>query len=169
MRTRMRTTTRLAATAATCLALALGACGDDDDGGGAGSSLQSRVADNVMDEAEDEDVELDRACVDVITAQLSDEDAQVIVDSIGSDEDPDVSDEGDALAAQIFGCASDGDIVDALMENFDQEGLDEDCVRGVLEGYTSEELAAIGQSGSDASSGVMEKLRSDLVPCTISG
>ena len=96
----------LTATAAATLLLA--ACGGDDSGG---DSPQDQVADMMIDalneEFESEDLEdvatLDEDCVRDATGELSDEDAQKIVDA-GPDGDPDLSTSAEEAAASLLEC-----------------------------------------------------------------
>lgn len=86
-------------------ALALAACGDDDGGG---DSVQDEVADLLIDDfneggEEVEGMELDEGCVRDVSGQLSDEDAQAILDA-GANAAPDVSSDADELLAELIGC-----------------------------------------------------------------
>jgi hypothetical protein len=108
MRTRLFGTIAIAA-------LALTACGGDDDGGGdggggGGGSAQDRVADmmiDVLNEASEidgvEDIEIDESCIRDKVGELSDADAQAILDA-GPEGDPDVSAEADAIGESMFDC-----------------------------------------------------------------
>lgn len=96
----------LAATAAATLLLA--ACGGDDDGGG---SPQDQVADMMIDaineEFEGQDLEgvsIDEDCVRDATGELSDDDAQKILDA-GPEGDPEgLSTSAEAAAASLLDC-----------------------------------------------------------------
>lgn len=86
-------------------ALVLAACGGDDDDGGGGSP-QDQVADLLLTELEGEELEgvtVDEDCVRDVTGQLSDEDAEAIVEA-GPDGDPDVSVSGEEIGFQILEC-----------------------------------------------------------------
>lgn len=88
-------------------ALALAACGGDDDDGG-GDSPQDQVADMLLQEldgseADMEGVTIDEDCIRDITGDLSDEDAQAIVDA-GPDGDPEVSVSGEELGLAMLDC-----------------------------------------------------------------
>jgi hypothetical protein len=98
--------TRLVATIA-IIALALAACGGDDDGGG---NPQDQVADMMIEVLDDvtelegvEGVEIDEGCIRDKVGELSDEDAQAILDA-GPEGDPDVSDEADAIGEAMVEC-----------------------------------------------------------------
>ena len=99
-------------------ALALTACGGDDDGGGGagggggggGGSTQDQVADmmmDVLDEASEidgvEGIEIDEDCIRDKVGELSDSDAQAILDA-GPDGDPEVSDEAELIGESVFDC-----------------------------------------------------------------
>jgi len=90
--------------------LALTACGGDDDSSGGGGSVQDQVADMMIDsinesmEGEDvSGVSIDEDCVRDATQQLSDDDAQKILDA-GPDGDPDVSDDAGTAADALIDC-----------------------------------------------------------------
>ena len=80
-------------------ALTFAACSSDNASGGS----QDEVADLMIQSAEETGFEIDEACVRDITDQLSDDDAEKIVEA-GIDGDPDVSDEADALALELIDC-----------------------------------------------------------------
>jgi hypothetical protein len=133
-----------------CAALALAACGDDDDDaagdGGGGGDLQNEVADKLLDEEGDE-FQLDDDCVREKAAQLSDDDAQAILDAEG-DEDPDLSPEGIALTAELLSCADADAMIDQLVEQL-PEGIDADCVREALDGVDLGDFASGGEPPSE--------------------
>jgi hypothetical protein len=156
-------------TSLTSLVLLTSACGGDDGDSG-GSSDRNNVVDALLDEAGQEGLDLDRDCVSKLAAQLSDDDAEAIIKSLGTEEDPDVSEEADALAGQMFACVSSDSMVDQLMESIgSQPGMDQDCIRDVLEGLSSDDMAEIAASGGDTSSEVMSSLMSDIIPCMAAG
>jgi len=90
--------------------LALAACGGGDDGGSSGGSPQSRLADMMLEDLDedlasegiDADV-VDRDCVRSTLEGLSDEDAEKIIEA-GPDGDPDVSASADEIADSMFEC-----------------------------------------------------------------
>lgn len=95
-------------------ALALAACGGDDDGGGSGGgdgSPQDQVADmmmEVLDEGmtgeEMEGASVDEDCIREKLGQLSDDDAQKILDA-GPEGDPEgLSDAADEIGTSIVEC-----------------------------------------------------------------
>lgn len=104
MRTRLFGTIAIAA-------LALTACGGDDGGGGA----QDQVADMMIDvlneasEVEGVEVDIDEDCIRDKVDELSDADAQAILDA-GPEGDPEVSDAADAIGETMFDCVDIGGI-----------------------------------------------------------
>jgi hypothetical protein len=80
-------------------------------------------------------------------AQLSDDDAQAILDAEG-DEDPDLSPEGMALTAELLSCADADAIKDQLVEQL-PEGVDADCVRDALEGVDLDDFVSGGEPPSE--------------------
>jgi hypothetical protein len=77
------------------------AAADDTAGGDASGTLQEQVATKSLDLATAAGVEVDEDCVRTITAQLSDADAQMILDSYDAGTDVTVSPEGEALGQQM--------------------------------------------------------------------
>ena len=116
--------------------LALAACG------GGSSGPQGEVADLFVEVAEDEGLELDRDCVDEATAKLSDADAQEIIDA-GRDGTPDVSDEGNAIGDEVFGCIGMDSFIDSMVAEMEGEDVDTECLRNELESLsTPDEIQA---------------------------
>ena len=120
---------------AVALTFLLSACG-----GGGGS--QDEVADLLLEVAGEEGLELNEECVRNITDQLSDDDAQAIVDA-GVDGDPQLSAEGDALGDDVFtDCVDASSYIDLIVDSFteDDDTIDADCLRGEFEGLTVDEV-----------------------------
>lgn len=89
--------------AVAALTLSFTACSSDNAGG-----AQAEVADMMIEAFESEDlegIELDEDCVREVADELSDDDAQKIVDA-GIDGDPDVSDEADEIGDKLADCVS---------------------------------------------------------------
>ena len=111
MRTRLFGTLAIAALVLT----ACGGGGDDGGGGDGGGGAQDQVADMMIDvlteasEIEGVDVTIDEDCIRDKVGQLSDADAQAIVDA-GPDGDPEVSAEADAIGETMIACVDLGDI-----------------------------------------------------------
>jgi hypothetical protein len=119
-----------------CAVLGLAACGGDDASG-------DDIADQLIQDAEDEGIELDEDCVRDKASQLSDADAEAIADA-GEGETPELSPEGEALTLELFECIDDEafnqSIIDEALTSL-PEGVDEDCVRSAMEGVDAAELA----------------------------
>jgi hypothetical protein len=113
-----------AAAAATSLLFA--ACGGSD-------SVQDEAADLAIASISGEGgVQLDEDCVRDVAGDLSDEDAQAILDSGGAG-DAELSPEGEATALGILGCVDQDAFIDqVLAEVGDTPGLDTDCLREAL-------------------------------------
>jgi len=130
--------------------LVLAACGSSDSGSsdGGSSDVQAAAAQQTIDAATEAGFDLDEGCVNAITGQLSDDDAQAIVDA-GPD-DPDVSPAGSALAGQLGGCLGQGALLDAFIDALTADGqeFDEACVRENLEDFDLSALAAQGDSAA---------------------
>lgn len=134
-----------------CAVLALAACGgDDDDAGGA----QGEVADRLLDEAADQDLALDESCVRDKASQLSDEDAQKLLDA-EDDEDPDLSPEGEQVTAELFSCVSVDAFIDQVVSSL-PEGVDAECVREKLQGIDLGAFAEGGQAPPEFSAAMVE-------------
>jgi hypothetical protein len=126
--------------------LTLAACGGSDGGT---SGAQSEAAQQTIDAAKDAGFDLNKGCVNDIASQLSDDDAQAIVDA-GPDGDPDVSTEGSALANQLASCLSQEDLLDEFIIGMKADGqaFDEACVRENLKDFDLRALAAQGNNAA---------------------
>jgi hypothetical protein len=126
--------------------LTLAACGGSDGGT---SGAQSEAAQQTIDAAKDAGFDLNEGCVNDIAGQLSDDDAQAIVDA-GPDGDPDVSTEGSALANQLASCLSQEDLLDEFIIGMKADGqaFDEACVRENLKNFDLRALAAQGNNAA---------------------
>ena len=126
--------------------LALAACGSSD--GGAGGA-QAEAAQQTIDAASEAGFELDEACVNDITEQLSEDDAQAIVDA-GPAGNPAVSAEGSALASRLAGCLSQEALLDEFIAGMEADGqvFDEACVRENLAEFDLGELATQGDNAT---------------------
>ncbi len=139
-------------------------------GGGGGGDDRSKVADELVDSAKADGLDLDEECVDKIAGELSDADAELMVESIGDDEMPTLSDEGEALKGKLFGCIGSEALVEQMMDSIgDQPGMDKECVKGVLDELSPEDMASIAQSAGDLSGEVMAQLMQDVIPCMSAG
>lgn len=130
-------------------ALTLAACGGGDSGSAGG--IQGEAADAAMALTEDEDFDLDEACVNEVASQLSDADAQAIVDSGGSGSDVDLSPEGEAITLELLSCIDSDALIDQVIAGMTADGqeVDEDCIRENLQGFDLAELATTGEPSSD--------------------
>jgi len=89
--------------------LTITACGGDDDGGG--GSVQDQVADMMVDvinesmetEGLGDGISIDEDCVKDAAQDLSDDDAQAILDA-GPDGDPDLSADAEDAAGALIDC-----------------------------------------------------------------
>ena len=145
----MRRITALLATSV----LLFAACGDDDDDDAGG--VQAEAADEFIDQMRDEDVDPDEECVRTAFADMSDDDAQAIVDA-GSDETPDLSPEAMAIVTEATtSCASSEDLIDSIIENL-PEGIDGDCVRDRLADADFDEMISSGTMPPEVEEAVTE-------------
>lgn len=106
--------------------LVLSACGGGDSG------QQGEVADMMMASAEEEGIALEEDCVRDVAGQLSDEDAARIVEA-GVDGSPDISADAEALAEDMFGCLDTDALVDQIVAEMGEEGIDAECLKEVLD------------------------------------
>ena len=161
--------------------LVFAACGSDSDGAsdttptdGSGSSVttessdsdspggvQGEAAEAFIAAAADSGITPDEDCVHDLAAQLSDEDAQAIVDS-QPDGSPELSAEGTALTAQLPSCVSNDDLLEAYITQLKATGqtFDEECVRDGLEGVDFGALA----SAEDGDAATQEAI-AKVMPC----
>jgi len=110
-------------------------------GGGAGGS-QGEVADLFLASGQEEGLDLDKGCVEDVTAKLSDDDAKKLVDA-GVEGDPELSAAGEALAFELAGCINADALVDQMIEELGgDQNVDADCLEDALDGFdpTSAEL-----------------------------
>ncbi len=112
--------------------LVLSACG------GSGGK-QGEVADLLVESASEEGLELDEGCVDDLAGQLSDEDAEKMIEA-GVDGEADISPEAQALAFEMITCIDTDSLVDTMIAELGDE-VDADCMRDVLEDVDPAALA----------------------------
>jgi hypothetical protein len=120
--------------------LLVAACGGDDDSAG---GVQSDAADELIQQADDANLDPDESCIRDKAAGLSDEDAQNIVDA-GTSDTPDLSPEGMTIVADAMSCVSSEAMLDSIIEGL-PEGVDGDCVRDKLKDAN---FGAIFESGT---------------------
>ncbi len=118
--------------------------------GSGGSGQQAEVADMLMADGEADDVKLDRSCIQGVANKLSDDDAAKILDA-DEGADAELSAEGEALATEIFDCIDTADLIDRVLADLPDEGIDKDCVRTELEKIDFRDLQTEAFNGlSDA-------------------
>ncbi len=117
----------------TIACVTLGACAND----------QSDVADEMVKQAADADLTLDKDCVSKLAEGLSDDD----VKSLEEGSDQVTSPEGAALLARMgTECADREQVIDLVLSGLPDDGsVDKDCVAEALEDV---DLAAL-QAGTD--------------------
>ena len=120
--------------------LLVAACGGDDDSAG---GVQSDAADELIQQADDANLDPDESCIRDKAAGLSDEDAQNIVGA-GTSDTPDLSPEGMTIVADAMSCVSGEAMLDSIIEAL-PEGVDGDCVRDKLKDAN---FGAIFESGT---------------------
>lgn len=116
-------------------ALLLGACG------GGSSDSHTEVVDQLMASADAAGLVLDRSCVEDIAARLSDDDSKRIIEA-GPDRQPVLSDEGEALGTEIFGCVSTDSLVDSIIADMGDANVDVACMKDALKGLDTATLAS---------------------------
>ena len=122
MRTRILGVTVIAA-------MALVACGSDDDGGSDGP--QDEVAVLFAGAMEDQDIAIDLGCAKEAAADLSDEDAQAIVDA-GVDAGADFSPAATEFAERAASCIDMDALVDQMVDLLGEDLVDGDCLKEAL-------------------------------------
>jgi hypothetical protein len=146
--------TRLFATLSVA-ALTLAACGGGD-------SSQDEVADMMIDDMEAEGMDVDEDCVRDAAGELSDDDAQAILDA-GPNGSPDVSDDAQAAATQLLGCVDIGsmfeDQIDAMVDEMGEENVDRECIENAINDL---DLAAMEDDPSALMGPMMDCITIDL-------
>ncbi len=92
--------------------------------------------------AGEQGIEFDRGCVEDLAGELSDDDAEAIVDA-GTEGDAEISAEGEAIGDRVFTeCVDLSSYRDAIIEQFEgDETVDADCLRDAMgDASTVEEL-----------------------------
>jgi hypothetical protein len=142
----------------TALALMVASCGSD--GGAEVTGARADAAAKVVESAEAGGITLDLDCVEELTAQLSDEDAEKLAAS--EDGSAELSAEGEALGDDVLECASQDELVDLFISGMSESGetVDEDCARDALEDFDVAEIVGAARGG-DAPADLIAA----LVPC----
>jgi len=107
--------------------LVIAACGGGD------ASPQDEVAELFVDVMDDQGIALDEDCVKDVAQDLSDEDAQAMVDA-GSDVDADFSPAATQLAARAASCIDIDSLVDQMVDLLGDDLVDGDCLKDAFEG-----------------------------------
>lgn len=130
------------------IAALLTACGGGDD------SAQDQVADEFLDQIDD-DAAFDEDCVRDAFGELSDDDAQAVLDSLDSGDEPDIGLEAAGVIDDLMSCADVGALIDdigsdlpdvslpdvslpddlgidQMLDDLESEGFDGDCLREVI-------------------------------------
>jgi len=110
-------------------AMALVACGSDDDGGSSGP--QDEVAVLFADAMEEQDVAIDLDCAKEAASDMSDEDAQAIVDA-GVDAGADFSPAATEFADKAASCIDIDSLVDQMVDLLGEDLVDGDCLKEAL-------------------------------------
>jgi predicted component of type VI protein secretion system len=139
------------------LAGALVACG--------GSDVDTAV-DALARGGEEIDVKLDKACTKKVLEKMSKEDLKLILDA-EEDEDPVLSEAGEALQTEVFTCVDNADFVNAIMTEIkktDDGTMDMDCVEKALKGLEPTALAEMATSGAAPT-----EFTTAIIPCVTGG
>lgn len=155
----IRNTRRAGMAALAAFTLLTAACGGGDDG----RSEEGAVVDKMLQVGEEAGITFDRDCVSDLVGTLSDADLKILAES-SIEDDVELSAEGDAVGEKMFSCVPQDELVNQIMDQVGQmEGVDEDCVRGVLEEMSTEEMQSMVE-GSDSAD-----LMTKIVACVSLG
>ena len=134
------------------VSLALSSCGSDGDSGGDSGATQAELADLLLDESGG--VGFDEQCVRDKTGELSDDNAQFLIDNIDVSDTEGFSSELQTWIDGLFDCFDDSD----MTETSDAAGDTDDAVASTdatadtdeasdSDVASSDELVSIGKSG----------------------
>jgi hypothetical protein len=142
------------------VSLAFTSCGSDGGGGDSGAT-QSELADLLVDQAQG--VSLDEQCIRDKTAELSDQDAQFLVDNIDSTDTEGFSSELQTWINGLVECldeaattetsvapddeVSSTEVTDDTDATDDADATDDTDAAGDSDGTVGDELVSIGRSG----------------------
>lgn len=142
----------------TTSALLIAGCGSDS--GGDASGPQADAAAAVIADADAEGFTLDEDCINDLTSQLSDEDAEKLAAAGGGDAD--LSPEGEALGDKAFDCADEDALVELFVAGMNESGenFDEECVRDQLADFDIREVLAATESDEPPAD-----LVAAIIPC----
>ena len=117
-------------------ALAVSACGSDSDSDSdssesGGGDLQDLVATLFVSQMEAQQITIDLDCAKAAAAEISDGDAQAIVDA-GDEAGPDFSDAALAFSERAVECLDIDTLIDQIVEVVGEEFVDGDCLKDAL-------------------------------------
>lgn len=168
MRRRSATVVTVATVALATAVAALAGCSGADDASDSTSPrlapgvAQARLVDLTMQGFAGQSIDADRQCVADLAAQLTDDDAQALVEAYPNG-DPKVSASGRAIGDRLLECADRGDLLDTLVTSLVASApVSESCVRGILAPLDSAQLAALFRSDDQdtASAAIVDQLLS---------
>ena len=132
-------------------ALLLAACGS----GGGGT--QDEVADMVLDEMSAEGVDMDEDCVRDAAQELSDDDAQKILDAGPGGNADDLSPEADDAANSLINCVDTDAIVDQMIDEMvDDAGADNVDVDCLKDAFSDLDLTTFDEGNPEMMSAMFE-------------
>jgi len=104
------------------------------------SPAKADVLGQLLESSEAEGVVVDEACLREVVARLSDDDARLLAE-LGID-DAEVSDQGDELAVELFGCIPGEWWLDEMARELESQGLtvDRACLEAELDDFDFREL-----------------------------
>jgi len=118
-------------------ALAVSACGSDSDSSSdssesaSGGELQDLIAILFVSQMEAQQITIDLDCAKAAAAEISDGDAQAIVDA-GDEAGPDFSDAALAFSERAVECLDIDTLIDQIVEVVGEEFVDGDCLKDAL-------------------------------------
>ena len=155
--------------AALVLAVSVAGCGSDDSAPTATTNAplppgqaQGKLVELTLQGFAQQQLGADRECIATLATQLSDADAQALVDAYPSG-DPKISPAGRAIGDRLLECVDRNDLLDTLVSSLVASApVTESCVRGILEPLDTAQLAALFRSDpkDTASAAVVDQLLS---------
>ena len=128
------------------VSLALSSCGSDGDSGGDSGATQTELADLLVDQSAG--VGFDEQCIRDKTGELSDEDAQFLIDNIDVSETEGFSSELQTWIDGLFDCLDDSDVTETSDAPDDADAsTDSTDVASDSDDAASDELVSIEKSG----------------------
>ena len=134
------------------VSLALSSCGSDGGGGGDSGATQAELADLLVDQAGG--VGFDEQCIRDKTDELSDDDAQFLIDNIDVSDTEGFSSELQTWIDGLFDCLDDSDMTETSDATDDTDGAgapvdatDDTNEASDSDDAASDELVSIGKSG----------------------